>query len=154
MIEPMKARLAKHPFVAGLDPYNLEFLAGCASNARFYEGELLCREGEEADATYLIRSGRVSLEIQSPGRAPVTVQTLGPGDALGWSWMYAPYRWHFDARAIEAVSAIRLDGKCLRAKCEGDPAFGFEIARRFLRLVQRRLEATRMQVLDVYGDPS
>ena len=152
MISDMRAILAEHPFVRGLDPKYLDFLAGCASNRPFAAGEFLLREGEDANATFLIRTGRVALEIHVPGREPVRIQTVGEGEAVGWSWLFPPYRWHFDARALEPTRAIHLEGGCLRGKCEADHDLGFEIARRFLQLVNQRLERTRLQVLDVYRE--
>lgn len=154
MMERMQDLLREHAFLRGLDARGLEFLAGCASNRVFGAGELLFREGEDADATYLVRAGRIALEIHVPGREAVRFQTVSPGEAVGWSWLFPPYRWHFDARALDPVRAIHLDGGCLRAKCESDHDFGFDLAKRFLRLVHERLERTRMQVLDVYGRPS
>lgn len=150
-LEPI---LAAHPFFKDLDPDYLQLAVGCASNARFDAEQFICREGEEANQFYLIRHGRVALEISVPGRGPLIVQTLEPGDILGWSWLFPPYHWHFDARAVELTRAIALDGKCLRAKCEEDHDLGYELLRRFSNVIMRRLQATRLQVLDIYASPS
>jgi CRP/FNR family cyclic AMP-dependent transcriptional regulator len=149
-VENLARLLKEHPFLAGLEQRHLEFLIGCASNVRFAADEFLCKEGQESDASYLVRSGRVTLEISVPGRGPAQLQTIEAGEVLGWSWLYPPYRWQFDARAVEPVRALRLDGNCLRAKCEGDHDLGYELVKRFLYQVHTRLERTRLQLLDIY----
>jgi CRP-like cAMP-binding protein len=149
-VENLARLLKEHPFLSGLDQRHLEFLTGCASNARYAAGEFLFREGQESDASYLVRSGRVALEISVPGRGPVQLQTVEAGEVLGWSWLYPPYLWQFDARAVEPVRALRLDGNCLRAKCDADHDLGYELVRRFLYQVHTRLERTRLQLLDIY----
>ena len=138
----------------GLDPDALELIAGCGRNASFHAGELILREGEEANAFFAIREGDVALEITAPGRSPLMVETLHSGDVLGWSWLFEPERVRFDARALGTVHAIAFDGACLRGKCEDDHDLGYELMRRFARIVIERLQATRIRLLDVYGDPS
>ena len=147
-LEPI---LAEHPFFKNLDRRYLELIVGCASNVRFNAGEFIFREGEEADRFYIIRHGKIALEVFAPDRGPLTIQTIGEGDVLGWSWLFPPYRWHFDARALELTRAIALDGKCLREKCEEDHDLGYELVKRFAQIIMERLQATRLQLLDVYG---
>jgi CRP-like cAMP-binding protein len=143
--------LAEHPFFAGFAPEYGKLIAGCAKNHRFDQGAFVFREGDKADEFYLIRHGRVSLEIAAPGREPIVFQTLGPGDILGASWLVPPYRWMFDARTLELVRAIGIDGACLRDKCEVDHRLGYDMMKRFLPIFVDRLHATRLQLLDVYG---
>jgi CRP-like cAMP-binding protein len=145
--------LREHPFFTDLPQTDLDFIAGCAGNAVFHAGETIFREGGEANHFYVLRYGRVVTEIRDPGRGPVAIQTLGPGDVLGWSWLFPPYRWQHDARAVELTRAVAFDGTCLRAKAESDPRLGYELMKRFARVVVERLEHTRMQLLDVYGQP-
>ena len=143
--------LAEHPFLKGLDQRFLKILVGCASNVRFDAGQFIFREGSEANNFYIIRHGKVSVEVFAAGRGSLTIQTIGEGDILGWSWLVPPYNWRFDARAIELTRAIALDGKCLREKCEQDHDLGYELLKRFSHIITQRLEATRLQLLDVYG---
>jgi CRP/FNR family cyclic AMP-dependent transcriptional regulator len=147
-LEPI---LAAHPFFKDLGKPYLELLTGCASNVRFEAGEYILRQGQEANTFYIIRHGNVALEILTPGRGPITVETIGEGDVLGWSWLFPPYKWHFDARAVDLTRAIALDGACLREKCEADHNLGFELLKRFAEIMTRRLQATRLQLLDVYN---
>jgi CRP-like cAMP-binding protein len=150
-MESLKPLLAEHEFFRGLDTHALDLIVGCAANMRFESGSLIAREGQEADWFYLIRDGTVALEIFSPKRGPIVVQTLEAGDILGWSWLVSPYHWHFDARAVTLVRVIALDGKCLRGKCEEDHHLGYELLKRFAPIIEQRLQATRMQLLDLYG---
>jgi CRP-like cAMP-binding protein len=126
-------------------------LADCARRAEFSTDELIFRQGDEADQFYLIRRGRVALEIPTPQGDPIILQTAGKGDFLGWSWMITPYRWHFNARAVELTRAVALNGKRLREKCESDHHLGYEVIRRVAGIMDRRLQATRLQLLDIYG---
>jgi CRP/FNR family transcriptional regulator, cyclic AMP receptor protein len=147
-LEPL---LRGHRFFAGLAPEHLALLVGCAANVAFPAGSFLFREGRPADTFYLIRSGKVALEVNAPGRGVLTVQTFGEGDVAGFSWLLEPHRWEFDGRASERVLAIQMDGECLRGKCEQDPRLGYELMRRFSGLAISALQATRLQLLDVYG---
>lgn len=150
-MESLERLLADHPFFAGLGPEHLAVLVGCAQNVRFEPGEFLCREGEPADYFYLIRHGRVTLDLFVPQRGPVRLQTLDPGEVVGWSWLVEPFTWHFDARAFEPVVAVSLDGTCLRTKCDDDPRLGYELFKRFADVMQQRLHSARLSLLDMYG---
>ena len=150
-METLERILIEHPFFKGLETQYLQLIIGCASNVRFNAGQFIFREGEEANQFYLIRYGKVALEIFSPNRGPITIQTLREGEVLGWSWLFPPYQWHFDARALELTRAIALDGECLRKKCEEDHNLGYELMKRFAQIIEQRLEFTRLQLLDVYG---
>jgi len=143
--------LDEHPFFKGFEQRYLQMIVGCASNVRFNSGQFIFREGEEANQFYILRHGKVALEIFTPDRGSIIIQTISEGDVLGWAWLFPPYRWHFDARAIDLTRAIALDGKCLRAKCEEDPNLGYELVKRVANIIMQRLQATRLQLLDVYG---
>jgi CRP/FNR family transcriptional regulator, cyclic AMP receptor protein len=152
MAEPLERLLAGVPFLEGLDDERVALLAGCARNVRFDEAEQLFREGDVADTFYVIRHGMAAVETFVPARGAITIETIGPGGVLGWSWLFAPYRWHFDARALTLVRATAFDGACLRAKCENDPELGYELMGRFAQVLIERLQWTRLRLLDVYGN--
>jgi CRP-like cAMP-binding protein len=143
--------IAQAPVFAGLEPVQLELVAGCAVNEHVEAGALLLREGDPANRFFLIRRGSVALEVHAPGRGALTIETLAAGEAVGWSWLFAPYRWQLDARALEPCDLIGFDGACLRGKCEADHELGYELMRRFAANLVDRLQATRLQLLDVYG---
>ncbi len=152
MPQTLEPLLRNHSFFAGLDPAYLTLITGCAKNVVFPEGVFLFREGEAADKFFLVREGKMALEVAAPGRGPVTVQTFAAGDVVGFSWLVAPdHRYQFDGRAIERTRALEMDGACLRGKCDADPKLGYELMRRFAALASATLEATRLQLLDVYG---
>jgi CRP/FNR family cyclic AMP-dependent transcriptional regulator len=149
-METLEPILAKHPFLKGLEPRHLKILVGCASNVRFSAGQFLFHEGEEANEFYMIREGKVAVQIHGAERGPIIVQTIGEGEVLGWGWLIPPYRWRLDGKALELTRAIALDGKCLRTKSEEDHELGYELLKRFAGIIVERLEATRLQLLDVY----
>ena len=143
--------LGEARFFDGLRAETIELVSGCASNVQFDPGTTIFREGEHADAFYLLRQGSVALETYVPARGAVMIETIEAGDVLGWSWLFPPYRWHFDASALTAVRATAFDGKCLRGKCAADPALGYELVSRFAQTLIERLQWTRLRLLDVYG---
>jgi len=150
--QPLDRLLREHKFFAGLDPEHLTLLVGCARNTVFPAGAFMFREAGPADEFFLIRDGVLALEVTGPGQGPITVQTLVAGDVVGFSWLIERnHRWQFDGRVVERIRALELDGVCLRAKCEADPRLGYELMRRFAGLASDRLQATRLQLLDVYG---
>jgi CRP-like cAMP-binding protein len=150
-METLERLIGEHAFFAGLDARYLSLLVSCAANVRFQAGQMLFSHGEEANHFYLIRDGKVAVEIHSPTRGSLMVQTLLPGEVLGWSWLIPPYRWRFDARALEPIRVLALDGKCLRAKCEQDHDLGYELFKRLSQIMTQRLEAALLQLLDVYA---
>ena len=87
-----------------------------------------------------------------PNRGQLTIETVGPGEIVGWSWLRAALPWHFTGRAVEPVRAIEFDGACLRGKCEEDPLLGYDLLTRFAQVLARGSHATHFQLMDVYGD--
>ena len=154
VLKDIDALLAEHSFFKDFTPSYRTLIAGCGRNVQFNPDQLLAKAGDPANQFFAIRQGRVSIELHSPERGPLILQTAEAGDVVGWSWLFPPYRWKFDVRAVEEVRAMSFDGECLRAKCERDPAMGFEFMKRFARVFMERLEATRLQVLDVYASPA
>jgi CRP-like cAMP-binding protein len=150
-METLQPILSRHPFFRGLDKPYLELLTGCASNERFKAGTYLFRENEEAAKFFIVRQGLVAIEVGMPGGEPKTLYTHGEGDVIGWSWLFPPYHWHFSGRALQPTRVIALDGTCLRGKCERDHTLGYEFMKRFSDKMMRCLDATRLQLLDMFG---
>jgi CRP/FNR family cyclic AMP-dependent transcriptional regulator len=143
--------VASHPLLAGLPGDAVAQVAGCARNVAYAPGELLLAEGDVADTLFLVRRGRIAIEIHAPDRGAIVVETVGPGGTVGWSWLFPPYRWQFDARAIDPVGVVAVDGACLRAKADADDAFGHQLVTRVAAVLLERLQATRIRLLDLYG---
>jgi len=144
--------LKKHSFFAGLDEETLLLVAGCAKNVRFPAGAVIARQSDPSDEFYLIREGRVAIGCPVPQGGSVTIETVDDDDIVGWSWLMPPYQWQFDVTAQTPVRALSMNGKCLRDKCDNDPKLGYELMKRFSAIMVRRLAATRLQLLDVYGN--
>ncbi len=143
--------LKESSFLEGLKPNDIELLSECASNVRFQTGELIFRQGEEANRIYLIQHGKVVVEITPPGRKALAIQTMTDNDVLGWSGLFPPYQWQFDARALELTQALALDTRCLRSKCDKDAELGYELMKRFSFIMLETLKSTQLQLLDLYG---
>jgi CRP/FNR family cyclic AMP-dependent transcriptional regulator len=150
-MEGLERILKEHPFFARFSPEHLKLVTGCARSRRFVAGEYLFHEGEAANEFFLVRHGKVALEIAAPGKAPIMIETVSDGDIAGASWLVPPYRWMFDARALELTRAIGIDAACLRQKSEADHHLGYEMMKNFLPILVKRLHAARLQILDVYG---
>lgn len=150
-MQTLEQLTAGAPVFAGLDRAHLALVTGCAELERAEAQTLLLRQGQPADRFYLIRRGTVALEVQAPGRGPLVIETLHDGDAVGWSWPFAPYRWQLDGRTLAPCALVAFDGACLRAKCDADHELGYQLMRRFAANLVDRLQATRLQLLDVYG---
>ena len=145
--------LAGQPFFSGLAPAQLERIADCARLAEHRAGTLLLRQGDEARAIHLLLEGSVALEVTVPGRRPLVLETLGEGELVGASWLLPPARAHFDVRARTFLRTLRIDTACLLAAMETDSALGYAFCRRFMEVVLRRLQATRLQLTDLYAHP-
>lgn len=145
--------LAGQDFFAGLDPRSIAFLAECASRRRVDAGDTLFRHGEDAGRFFLLCSGRVSVEIPAIEGPRLEVQSLGPGQVAGWSWLIPPYKWSFQARALEEAEVIEFDGERVRAQCEQDPAFGYAMMKRFSALMSERLQAARVRMMEEWNPP-
>lgn len=141
--------IAKHPFFQDLSPLHVQVLAEAAMLKEFKAGEIIFKEGDPANRFYILLSGEV--EVLSEGRegGDVPVQRIGPGDVLGWSWLFPPYYWHFAARATQDTKAIFFYGTWLRESCERDHDFGYAMLKRMSAIVIQRLQAARRRLVDL-----
>lgn len=148
MNPPTLAKLiAAHPFLSAISEPHIRLLADSAMQTRFEPSEHIFREGETANRFYLIESGKVVLESPGNSGGPVTIDVIGAGDLLGWSWLFPPFVWHFSARAVEPTNAIFFYGTVLREYCDADPSLGFELFKRMSEVMIKRLQSTRTLLL-------
>lgn len=143
--------LSEIPALGALAPEHRDTIAGCARHCAYRDGETIMGAGEAANAFHVIRQGAVALQTFVPQGGPVIVETLHGGELLGWSWLVPPYRVAFDCLAVGTVQTIEFDGACLRGKCEQDPALGYDLLKIVATVFVRRLEETRMRLLDLYA---
>ena len=143
--------LKGHPFFRDLEASQLGAIAECVSEAQYNAGDYIFKEGQPSEQFELIRSGEVALEIFVPGKGPVIIQTIGENSIMGWSWLVPPYKKQYDARASKLVRALVFDGKRIRGLCEQDPKLGYELLKRFSKIMSDRLWAARIQIMDVYA---
>ncbi len=150
-MDDVETLLSEHPFFQGLTPDRISALSRIAGTESFNAGKYIFREGDESSAFYLIRNGKVAVEVFAAQRGALTIQTLDTGDVLGWSWLVPPHRWRFSARAVDLVRTIRLEGNTLLSLCQSDHELGYQVLIRLFQAVAQRLEATRLQLMDIYG---
>jgi CRP/FNR family transcriptional regulator, cyclic AMP receptor protein len=142
--------LKSHPFFKDFPEEDLQMLSSCAQNKVYQPGEIIAKENAPANEFYLIRQGQVAITTPIPHRDNQIIQTIGEGDIFGWSWLFPPHRWMFEASALQETRVITLDGKCLRDKLEKNPELGFKVMKQFSQMMVERLHATRLQLLDAY----
>ena len=151
MSEDLAEILANHRFFAHMKPDFIQILARCASLKNYNPQEMLGIEGEASDFFFAVLDGRVAIETYQPTLNRSVLLTIHGGEIVGWSWLFPPYEWAFDARALSPVRTIAFDTQSVREKCEWDTALGFDLIKRFSRVMTLRLKATRLQLLDMYG---
>ncbi len=144
--------LEENEFFAGMEPLHLERIDALATRQHFGAGMMIFREGESANSWWIIEHGDVALQVRPHGRDARVLQTLHQGDVLGWSWLFPPYQWAFDATTITSTDTLAFDAIALRSAVDADVALSADLMCRFARIVIDRLQATRLQLLDVYGD--
>ena len=138
---------ASHPFIQGLSDHHRMRLASGVNPFKIAAGAYLAREGEPAHAFYLIQKGQVAIGSHLSQAGAMPIETVGPGDVVGWSWLLPPFRWQFDARASADVQGLLFNGAWLREQCEQDYALGYHLLRQLLLTVSRRLVASRQSDL-------
>lgn len=142
--------LTRTEVFADLDAAHVTAIAGCATRISYAAGETIYREGDHADRFLILLDGHVAIDMDTVHRGVLTVHTVGPGEVLGWSWLFPPHEWHYNARTVEDTEAVALDAGCLLGMTDDDPALGFALMKRFSAVMLTRLEATRMQLMDIY----
>ena len=143
--------VSEHPMIEGLSAEDVALIAGCARNTHFKAEQYLFKEGEPANAFYLIRHGSAAIESYAPGKGPLRIMTYGEGDIVGISWLVPPFFWRFDVRAVTALRVIEFDAVCLRDKCDAEPRLGYILLQRLASQLIDRVHASRVQQLDLYG---
>jgi CRP/FNR family transcriptional regulator, cyclic AMP receptor protein len=146
--EGLEELIRKHPFTRGMKEEHLKEMVQNGMLLQFNEGETIFREGDVANRFYLVESGSVVLEAPLKDHSVVPLQVIGAGDVLGWSWLFPPYYWHFNARATQPTRAIFFYGTRLRETCEEKPALGCDLMKRMIRIVIQRLQATRKHLVE------
>jgi CRP/FNR family transcriptional regulator, cyclic AMP receptor protein len=143
--------LSAHPFFTGLPAGLVQRLTPAALERSYEPGELLVRDGDPADRFLLLYEGKAALEVVLPDRPRVTIQTLGGGEVLGWSWLIPPYAWRLDARALKRTRTLELAAPAVRAALDAHPEDGYRFLLQLLPIIAERLENTRLQLMDLHG---
>jgi CRP-like cAMP-binding protein len=145
--------LSTHAFFSNMDSDYVKFLSSSVTELQMKEGEVLFQYGKRADKFYLLRKGQVSIQVPALMGPTLDIQTISDDQILGWSWLMPPYRWSFQARALEDSDVLEFDGSAILARCEEDPKFGYELFKRFAALMSERLDAARQKMMDQWNPP-
>ncbi len=143
-------QIKQHPFFKDVADQSIEKIASFSKEVKVEAGEFIFRSGEEAGKFYLIQQGEVIIEIAPTRHSDVSIQSIREGEVLGWSWLIPPFKWQFDAKAVELTKAIAIDAQSLRAFCKQNHAAGYQILTRMIQIVAQRLQAARTQFWDIY----
>jgi CRP-like cAMP-binding protein len=152
-MQSIEEYLSAHAFFSGLDDSFMKLLTSSVKEAQIKEGHVLFQQGKPANKFYLVRSGKISVQVPALMGPALELQTLGEDQILGWSWLIPPYRWNFHARALEDSDVLEFDGSAILARCEEDPKFGYELFKRFASLMSERLDAARQKMMDQWDPP-
>jgi len=143
--------LSAHEFFSEFSGDSLKFLCECSSIREINKGQILFRQGENADKFYVVLNGRISIEMPTIMGPTLEIQTLGKDQVLGWSWLISPYKWNFQTRAEEDSELLQFDGAAILARCEQDPKFGYELLKKFAALMSVGLNAARQKIMEEWN---
>ena len=143
--------LSAHEFFSGFSDDVLKFLCECSSTREIKKGQILFRQGENADKFYVVRDGHISIQIPAIMGPDLEIQTLGKNQVLGWSWLISPYKWNFQTKAEEDTELLEFDGTAILARCEQDTKFGYGLLKKFAALMSVRLNAARHKMMDEWN---
>ena len=143
--------LSAHEFFSGFSDDALKFLCECSSTLMIKKGQILFRQGENANKFYVVLNGHISIQIPAIMGPTLEIQTLSKGQVLGWSWLIPPYKWNFQTRAEEDSELLEFDGTDILARCEQEPKFGYELLKRFAALMSERLNSARQKMMDEWN---
>ncbi len=143
--------LSSHEFFSGFNDDILKFLCECSSMHEIKKGQILFRQGENADKFYVLRNGCISIQMPAIMGPNLEIQALGKNQILGWSWLIPPFKWSFQAMAEEDSELFMFDGTAILARCEREPKFGYELLKKFAALMSMRLDAARQKMMDEWN---
>jgi CRP/FNR family transcriptional regulator, cyclic AMP receptor protein len=143
--------LSAHEFFSEFSDDLLKFLCECSSTQEIKKGQVLFRQGESADKFYVVRTGLISLQMPAILGPTLEIQSLDKDQILGWSWLISPYKWNFQTRAEEDSELLQFDGVAILARCEQEPAFGYELLKKFAALMSVGLNAARQKMMDEWN---
>ncbi len=145
--------LSSHAFFSGLDKRSKEFLSNSAEVLQIKQDEILFQSGGSSDKFYLLLNGEISVRVPALMGPALEIHKLQPDQVLGWSWLIPPYRWNFQALALEDSELLEFDGSIILAHCEEDSAFGYELLKIFAALMSERLDRARQKLMDQWNPP-
>lgn len=150
-METVLELLTAHPFLEGMAADLLAELAPHTRRRSVPAGTELFRENGPAERFWLVREGAVAIEFNVVGRGDIVVERISSGAALGWSWLFPPFRWRFTGIAAEPTIVLEVDATAVRRLCEANNALGYDLTQRFAAVLGDRLSAARARLVDLYA---
>ena len=145
--------LRRQPLMREFTPSQFDQLMRIADVVEFEPNEVIHREGDESDRLFVVLRGHVAIELAGQHEV-LRVETVGPGGEFGWSSMLQGAGRYFQSRALDGVQAMAFEASDLRQMCEEDARFGYALMSRLLAVVAERLQATRLQIVDMHWTPA
>ena len=143
--------LSAHEFFSEFSDDVLKFLCECSSMREIKKGQILFLQGEHADKFYIVRSGRISIQMPAIMGPTLEIQAVDEDQVLGWSWLISPYQWNFQTKAEDDSELLQFDGAAILEQCELDPKLGFELVKKFAALMTVGLNAARLKMMDEWN---
>ena len=148
--------LRKVSIFEGLDDSQLEKIANLCSEEIHVAGSLIFEEGDPPNQFYILREGRVALEMDVrlwPERniRQMTIETLGPGEPFALSALTDSNVLTMSARALERCRLIVLQATDLRRLMDSDRDIGHRISSGLSNMVAERLRDTRLKLTELLG---
>jgi len=143
------------PWYQDIDSKHFDKLVGISSLIEVERNQELFREGDTEEYLYIVIQGRIAIEMMVPGRGRMRIYTAEPMDVVGWSSVTPVVRQRTaGAQAVLPSRLVRQDAAALRKLCEEDHDLGYIVMRRMANVVASRLLTTRLQLLDMFANPS
>jgi CRP/FNR family transcriptional regulator, cyclic AMP receptor protein len=135
--------LARTEVFGGLEERELHEVVQVSVPRRWDRGEVVFREGDDGDTTYLLMSGAVLLTREHQDGRVVAIAELRGGDMFGELAMFRGEKRSATAEAIEPTAAVALLAPDVQRLVKGNP----EIAAKLLKALAERVSRTTERLL-------
>lgn len=149
--QELVAALKRHPFTQGLATGYLELMADAGCMREFSAGEYLWRQGDRTVEAFLVVHGEIALEISVPHEGKLLFESIRSGEVVGCTALSYDTRWGYDGRAVGPVRAIAMKSTKMRSALRKDHELGYQIHSRCTAALGKRLEASRMRLVETHG---
>jgi len=131
----------------GLDKAQIMKLEGIAKMAQVEKGQVIFKEGEKANAVYVLEEGAVELTtfVEKDFELPISI-LRNRGDMFGSSALLAPHVYSLSARCAEKGMILRFESDPLKKLMSEDHGLGCKIMANLAKYFFERLRETRQEL--------